>query len=139
MIKGSCLCKKIKFEISTSPKQINLCHCKMCQKFSGSAFGSFMRVETSGFKITEGKEFEKIYNSSDFAARAFCSECGSSFRYIYKESPELTFVATGCLDDDPQIKPRHHIFVKDKAPWYEINSNIPQYPDWRTSLDNNLK
>jgi hypothetical protein len=138
MIKGSCLCKKIQFEIKNAPKQINLCHCKMCQKFSGSAFGSFMRVLARDFKIISGLEFEKVFDSSEWAARAFCSNCGASIRYINKEQPELTFVAAGCLDDDPKICPRHHIFVKDKAPWYEINSNIPQFQDWKSSISNNL-
>ena len=138
MIKGSCLCGSIQFQINNTPKQINLCHCKMCQKFSGSAFGSFMRVHKEDFLVTQGQDLETIYDSSDFAARAFCSKCGSSFRYINKEAPDLIFVAAGCLDDHPGIEPRHHIFVKDKAPWYDIDKKFPQFRDWKSSVHHNL-
>ena len=138
MIYGSCLCGSIQFQIKNVPKQINLCHCKMCQKFSGSAFGSFMRVHAFDFEITQGKELEKIYDSSEWAARAFCKNCGSSLKYINKNTPEWVILAAGCLDDHPGIEPRHHIFVKDKAPWYEIDNNIPRFPDWKSSVPNNV-
>ena len=135
MIKGSCLCKAIQFEILGEAKQINLCHCKMCQKFSGSAFGSFTRIDSSDFKIVKGVSEEKVYDSSDFAARAFCNKCGSSFKYINKDKPEYVFVATGTLDDDPIIRPKQHIFLKDKACWFDIgDKDIPQFQDWKSSL-----
>lgn len=132
MINGSCVCGAVTYEIKGTPKQINICHCKMCQKFSGSAFGSFMRVMSEDFTLTKGKE--TVFESSPWAKRTFCSKCGSSLRYINNEKPEYKFVATGTLDTDPGIRPKKHIFVKDKADWYEITDHIPQFPDWKSSV-----
>ncbi len=138
MIKGSCLCGNICYEIVGDPKQINLCHCTMCQKFSGTAFGAFMRVSTSDYQLTKGKEFEKIYDRGDWAQRVFCGECGSSTLYINKEAPEWLFVAAGTLDSDPGIKSHHHIYVKDSAHWYDIDAKIPQFSDYSSSVENNI-
>lgn len=136
MINGSCLCGGVKYQLKPgSPKQINLCHCRMCQKFSGTAFGSFMRVAEKDYKLIKGKNLETVFESSDFASRVFCSRCGSSLRYIFKAAPNLIFIATGSLDDDPGIKPKHHIFVKDKAHWYDLEAELPQYEDYQSSVD----
>lgn len=139
MISGSCLCKEIQFEITTTPKQINLCHCQMCQKFSGSAFGSFMRVSGEGFRFIKGQDKIRVYNSSEWAARSFCADCGSSIGYINKNEPGLKFVAAGTLDNSPGINVHHHIFTKEKASWYHINEDIPQFTDWRSSVPNDIE
>lgn len=138
MVKGSCLCNQVQYEITSRPKQINLCHCQMCQKFSGSAFGAFMFVPAEGFKVTKGQDKIKIFNSSDWAARSFCSNCGSSIEYIVKEETGLKFLAAGTLDDDPGISAHHHIFTADKADWFDIEADIPQFPDYECSVLNNI-
>lgn len=107
----------------------------MCQKFSGSAFGAFMRVEEKDYKLLKGKNLERIFDSSDFASRVFCQRCGSSTRYIFKAAPNLIFVAAGTLDDDPLISPKQHIFVKNKAEWYDLEKSLPQFPDFQSSVD----
>ena len=138
MIRGNCLCGSIKFEINNQPKQINLCHCQMCQKFSGSAFGAFMRVQSNDFKLISGHNELRTYDSSKRAARSFCSQCGSSIEYINKEQPELRFIAAGTLESHPGINAHHHIFTKDKASWYHIDRELPQFPDWQSSMANNV-
>lgn len=123
---GSCMCGEIKFEYLGSPFSFSLCHCSMCQKFSGGPFGSFIGVKKEDFKFTAGEEAITEFHSSDWASRTFCSKCGSSLMYLYHEMNDSYFVSAGMFDDDPEIRPQKHIFVKDKCPWFKITDDIPQ-------------
>lgn len=126
VFKGSCMCGSIQFEYIGEPFSFNLCHCKMCQKFSGTSFGAFIGVNKKDFSYTSGKGYITIFESSDWASRSFCSKCGSSLMYLYNEKPDAYFVSAGLFDEKIDFKPEKHIFVKDKCNWYEILDNIPQ-------------
>ena len=123
---GACMCGKIKFEYKGSPFKFTHCHCTMCQKFSGSPFGSFIGIKAENFRFTEGQELEKEYASSEWASRTFCSNCGSSLMYDYKETPDVICIAAGLIDGDVGLEAEKHIFVKDKCSWYEITDELPQ-------------
>lgn len=124
--KGSCLCGEIQFEYIGTPFSFNLCHCKMCQKFGGGAFSSYIGLNKEKFKYIKGGKLEKVYISSEWASRTFCSKCGSPLRYIYHDQPESIFICAGLFEGDPGIKPNKHIFVKDKCEWFEITDILPQ-------------
>jgi len=124
--KGTCMCEGIQFEYTGTPFSFNLCHCKMCQKFGGGAFGSFIGLKKENFKYIQGKDLETVFTSSEWASRAFCSKCGSSLMYLYHEMPDSLFVSAGLFDDDPGIRPKRHIFVKDQCSWFEITDSIEQ-------------
>ena len=77
--KGSCLCGKIRYEVSTTSDDIDHCHCTFCQKYHGAAFGTYIEpVPADKFTWTEGKELVARYQSSSHSARLFCSVCGSA-------------------------------------------------------------
>jgi hypothetical protein len=111
----------------------------MCQKFSGSAFGAFMRVMSCDFQFVGGIESLEIFESSEWAARSFCKKCGSSIEYINNEHPEYKFIAAGTLDNSPGINAHQHIFTANKASWYGINKELPQFLDWESSRKNNIR
>ena len=85
-----------------------------------------MGVNKSDFEYLKGEDLVKTYVSSDWAQRTFCSKCGSSLMYLLSEMPDKVFVASGLMEKDFKLKPKRHIFVKDKCEWYDINDNIPQ-------------
>ncbi len=124
--KGSCMCGGVKFEYTGTPFSFSLCHCTMCQKFGGGAFGSFIGLKKADFKFSEGEELVTEFKSSDWASRTFCSKCGSSLMYLYHEMNDSYFVSAGLFDSDPEIRPAKHIFVKDKCSWFEITDDIVQ-------------
>ncbi len=126
VLKGSCMCNGIKFEYTGKPKRFSYCHCKMCQKFSGGAFGAFLNINKDDLRYTKGEALKKVYISSDWASRTFCSQCGSSLEYNYRETPDNIALSAGLFDDDPKIRATKHIFVKDKCPWYEITDELEQ-------------
>jgi len=60
-----------------------------------------------------------------------CARCGSFLFSVVRDGAWI-HVAMGPLDDDPSIRPTHHIFVSQKAPWHEIGDLLPQYERYRT-------
>jgi len=127
MLKGSCLCGAIRYEIDGRPGPAGHCHCTMCQKAHGAAFGTYSRVKRSEFRVVNGAEHIRAYESSRGVTRTFCDTCGSTLQYITAAKPSSFALALGTLDDDPGVRPTDHIFVRSKAPWFEITDDLPQH------------
>ncbi len=126
-IRGSCLCGQIRYEIRGSLGPASHCHCSMCRKAHGAAFGSYSRVRHADFAWLAGADRVVSYESSPGVSRTFCGRCGSTLQYITTNRPESFALALGTVDDDPRIRPSHHMFVGSKAPWYEIGDSLPRY------------
>lgn len=77
MIQGSCLCGKVRYELRGQAQFINHCHCSMCRKTHGTAFGSFLHADGHAFAWTEGALEVRRYESSPGTFRSFCRNCGS--------------------------------------------------------------
>lgn len=126
MLQGSCLCGQVKYQHTGSPQLINNCHCSMCRKAHGAAYGSFLHAKAMGFMWLCGKELLRTYQSSPGAKRAFCSVCGSNMPVLDEQEDDVTIPA-GTLDTDPKLKPCVHIFVGSKAPWHDITDSLEQF------------
>jgi hypothetical protein len=130
MIRGSCLCRAIRYEIEGPIGEAGHCHCSMCRKAHGAAFGTYARVAWRDFKLLEGADQITRYASSPGIERSFCRRCGSTLQYLTASTPDTFALALGTLDDDPGVRPTSHIFVNHKAPWFEITDRLRQYPEW---------
>jgi hypothetical protein len=129
MIRGSCLCGGVKFEIHRAGP-FELCHCSRCQKASGSAFVAGLGVRREDFRYISGCELMKTYEAPVREAppgyrTCFCSRCGSPLPNPRDDAAWLE-VPAGLLDDDPRVRPDRHIFVELKAPWFEIADDLPK-------------
>lgn len=127
MLRGSCLCRGVAFEIDGALKDPLYCHCSMCQKAHGTAFRARAKVLAKEFRWSRGEELVRYYESSPGEYRGFCSVCGSSLVSKFDAKPAVYGLALGVLDDDPQVRPLCHVFVGSKAPWFEITDSLPQY------------
>jgi len=99
----------------------------MCRKAHGAAFGTYARVDISDFAFLSGESSIGSYRSSPDVSRTFCRSCGSTLQFITDARPGSFALALGTLDDDPGVRPSHHIFVESKAEWFEITDDLPQY------------
>lgn len=130
MIRGSCLCGAVKFEIDRATGPFELCHCNRCRKTSGSAFVASIGVRVEDFRLITGLDRIVSYQAPILdrppAYRTtFCSRCGSPVPA--PPAGESRFeIAAGTLDDDPGIRPDKHIFVEFVPAWSEIRDALPQ-------------
>lgn len=130
-VRGSCLCGGVRYEVSGELSRVSHCHCSMCRKAHGAAFGTYATVEAGGFQWLQGQGLVKTYRSSPGVSRTFCGECGSTLQFIVDGDPPKIDITLGTLDGDAGIRPGYHIFVGSKAPWFEITDGLPQYPQRR--------
>ena len=127
MLHGKCLCEGVRYEISGELGPLGYCHCSQCRRASGSAFGANADARRDEFKWLGGEELVREYESSPDTIRAFCSRCGSP---LYKRSaakPDVVRIRLGSLEEDPGLRARVHVYVADKAPWYEITDALPRF------------
>ena len=127
-IRGSCLCGAVRYEITGSFEMAGHCHCSICRKSHGAAFVTWAGVNPDQFRWTSGVEFLERYESSAGKQRCFCEKCGSPL--VLTDSGQIMEVVLGTIDGDPGVRPREHIFVASKAPWYEIADALPQFEEW---------
>jgi hypothetical protein len=128
VIKGSCACGGVRFEID-AVRSMTHCHCSNCRKLTGASFATYAHVEKDKFHWLGGRKLIRHYESAPGSFRAFCRNCGS---LVPGQAPYLATmsVPAGLLDDDPGVRPRLHVFVASKAPWWEIADDLPQYAQW---------
>ena len=117
ILKGECLCGKMKYEVKNDFKAFYLCHCKQCQKLTGSAFASNLFTSPENIVWLSGRERVLIYEhpTREFT-KAFCEVCGSGVPFINKSGRSL-IVPAGTLADAPTIVPQANIFTSEKACW----------------------
>ena len=114
---GSCLCGRVKYEVEGSFESFFLCHCKFCQKDTGSAHAANLFSTSSKLNWLSGDDFVKNFNLPNTRhVKAFCSHCGSAVPSIQNEG-KLIVVPAGSLDVVVKIRPRAHLFVGSKANW----------------------
>jgi hypothetical protein len=127
MIRGSCLCGSVRYEVHGSLGRVSHCHCSMCRKAHGAAFATYSRVESGDFVLVSGAGDIASYQSSPEVTRTFCKRCGSTLQFISTKRPGSFSLALGTLDDDPGVRASLHIFVGSKAPWFDITDDLPQH------------
>src|ERR1051325_1170393 len=128
-ITGSCLCGKITFEVNQPPLRFIFCHCRSCQKGSGTLHNANLAFPKGSVAWTRGEELiERYVDSTENPGypRWFCRCCGSP---VPKLSRNLKFwvVPSGSLDSDPGIRPQANIYWQEHAPWYTSAHELPKH------------
>ena len=129
MIRGSCLCGKVQYEIDGPLFEALNCHCSMCRKAHGAAFRSHARVRANHFRWAQGEDQITYYESSPGNHRGFCRICGSPILSKFEADPAVFSLPLGTFDDDPGVRQERHVYVKSKAPWFAISDRLPQFDE----------
>ena len=125
--KASCLCGSVTWEITTEPFQAFNCHCKLCRKAHGSAFGTYWFMRPDQFRWTGPTDAIAHYRSSHLLTRSSCGTCGSVVPYP-SETKDLIVSLGGCHDRGK--KSDCNIFVAHNAPWHDITGPLPRHDDY---------
>ncbi|MEY9105255.1 hypothetical protein ABH999_001451 [Bradyrhizobium yuanmingense] len=128
MIRGSCLCGAVRFEIE-KVRALTHCHCVNCRKLSGAAFATYAHVDVDRFRFVAGEDMTASYESSPGSIRYRCRTCGCPTPGKASYLPTVSIPA-GLLDDDPEVRPRLHVFTSSRASWWTIQDDLPQHEKW---------
>lgn len=114
---GSCLCDQVQFEIDGDFQSFFLCHCKHCQKDTGSGNAANLFSTTAQLRWLKGQNQVKTFTLPGTRhVKSFCLECGSALPNLQMEG-KLVVVPAGSLNEDLGIAPTAHIFCSSKAKW----------------------
>jgi hypothetical protein len=113
---GKCLCGEIKIVAKSVDQNVHVCHCTMCRKWGG---GPSMSVSCgSDVSFSERKSI-RVFSSSEWAERGFCSCCGSHIFYRLKENDEY-ILPVGIFDSDEGFVFDQQIFIDEKPDYYSF-------------------
>lgn len=130
MRKGQCHCGTVRFEFDGEPSEVSYCHCSLCRKMSGSAFGTYIEVANKDFRILSGEDRLARYNLTGRMSKRFCEVCGTTLYSEHTSFPGFVYIGLGVIDDPRGIVPTMHQFVGSKAPWFDIHDDLPQFDEW---------
>ncbi len=122
---GSCQCGSIKYRLVGEVMRLNICHCRDCQKQSGSAFGMSLIVPAQTFQLVSGelKTFQVKVASGRTKTCSFCPNCG--VRIHNSTTPEAMSVKAGTLNNTSWLRPDGHYWTKDKMAWMDLPGDVP--------------
>jgi hypothetical protein len=127
---GGCNCGAVRFEITEPLFRARYCHCKRCQRRTGTAASANATVVPSSFRIVSGKAALKAWKPPDGHEKWFCGECGSALFSRAPQDPDRVGIRLGAFDGDPGIRPSLRQFVAYAAPWEPIpDDGLPRYPE----------
>ena len=129
MLRGSCLCRGVRFEVTPPFIRANHCHCSRCRKHSGTAVCTQARVRREQFTLLAGEELIRVYGRGEGAGEGILHGLRiEPVRGRLARGPAGVDSARRAFDDDPGIGPQFHTFVDSRAPWDVITDDLPQYP-----------
>lgn len=122
---GSCLCGAVHFDLTLQNTKAHVCHCGMCRKWG--AGGPVISVDCDTDVTIHGEENLRWYQSSEWAQRGFCRQCGSSLFYkLVMDGSNYMNVCVAALDNGNDITLKDHIFIDRKPPYYDFADNCPR-------------
>jgi hypothetical protein len=125
---GGCACGQVKYEIAGEPTRMVNCHCRDCQRASGSAYAAILGFERAAMKLTvEVKYFAVTSERGTQLERGFCPNCGSPVTVKPGARPDAIYVHAASLDDPALHQPTAQIWVRSAPPWDHIDPRIPHF------------
>lgn len=124
---GGCLCGAVRYECSAEPVMMGNCHCRDCQKATGTAFAAAIIVPHQAVTIAgEVKYYELKGDSGGTVGRGFCPICGSRL-FSRPPIPELMGIMAGTLDNPSEFQPRMDIYTTSAQSWDYMNPDLPKF------------
>jgi hypothetical protein len=128
---GGCMCGAVRFEVSEPLVGALFCHCKRCQRRTGTGFSVTALTAPGSFRIVAGEERVGTWDPGDGGyVKAFCSDCGGQLFTTKASDPAVIAIRMGALDGDPGTRPSAHQFTTYAAPWAPVpDDGLPRFPE----------
>jgi hypothetical protein len=101
---GGCACSRVRYSVAIDNDEAYLCHCRMCQRATGSISIAFKSVKQADVQWEREPDW---YDSSPIAERPYCRECGTSFGFRFKEGSDSMDLTVASFDEPGRFVPKH--------------------------------
>jgi hypothetical protein len=125
------MCEAVRFEVAEAPPGCGVCHCKRCQRRTGTAFSMTAPIGPGQLTITAGEDAIRWYDPGDGGwIKAFCGTCGSALFTRNPAVEHVTAVRMGAFDTDFGARPMFHQFTDYAPPWGPVpDDGLPRFPE----------
>jgi len=125
------MCGQVRFEVTEPLLGALYCHCKRCQRRTGTGASVSALTVPGSYRTVAGAELIRSWAPPDDGwVKSFCSECGSHVFTAHPENPGLIAIRVGTLDGDPGIRPSARQFTAFAAPWAPVpDDGLPRFPE----------
>lgn len=139
VFEGGCTCSAVRYRVTARPIFVNCCHCRWCQRETGSAFAINAMVERDRIELVCGspETVDTPSNSGKGQRIVRCPTCRVAVWSHYSGAgPKIAFVRVGTLDEPDRMPPAVHIFTSSKQPWVVLPAGTPAFEEYydRTKL-----
>lgn len=131
-LEGSCACGAVRYRLASSPMFVHCCHCKDCQRQTGSAFVLNALIEADRVNVLSGNiRGVRMPTDSGRPHEIFrCTQCGTALWSTYGGRPAIRFVRVGTLDEPTALTPGVHIYTRSKLPWITLPQGVPTFAEY---------
>jgi len=119
---GGCACGKVRFEAEVDDDEAYLCHCRMCQRATGSVSIAFKNLKQAKMRWLSGPDW---YDSSPIARRPYCASCGTSLGFQFNEGPNID-LTVAAFDEPGIFKPTSHFGAESIHEAWIDTSSLPR-------------
>jgi hypothetical protein len=135
---GGCTCRAIRYELSSAPIFVHCCHCRWCQRETGSAFVINALLEADRVVLTAGTPNVVLTPSNSGKGQKIsrCPTCCVAVWSNYAGGRDaIRFVRVGTLDEPGRLAPDIHIYTASKQPWVLLPEGVPAVPEYYVARD----
>lgn len=126
-IAGGCACGAIRYQANADPIFMLNCHCRDCQRATGSGFAAIAVFSRDALKVEGVPRYHAVTGESGKKVdRGFCPTCGSPVCTTLEAMPHIFGVHAASLDDPAVFKPAMNTFASSAHPWDHMDPSLPQ-------------
>ena len=131
-MEGGCTCRGVRYRVTAPPMMVHCCHCRWCQRETGSAFVINAIVETSALEVTGETQMVDTPSQSGRGQKIVrCPKClVAVWSHYSRRGTALAFIRVGTLDNPDAVPPDVHIFTSSKQPWVRLPEGARSFPEF---------
>ena len=130
---GGCTCRHVRYRMTTKPLFVHCCHCRWCQRETGSAFVLNAMIEAERVELLSGDvDVVDTPSESGKGQKIWrCPKCRIAVWSNYSGAGDaVRFVRVGTLDNPDAMPPDIHIFTMSKQPWVVLPEGATAVPEF---------
>ena len=130
---GGCTCRQVRYRLTSKPMFVHCCHCRWCQRETGTAFALNAMIEADRVETLAG-DVEVVNTPSNSGKGQKITRCPSCRIAVWSNysgaGDTVRFVRVGTLDEPDRLSPDVHIFTMSKQPWVALPAGTPAVPEF---------
>ena len=129
-LEGGCVCGAVRYRVTRPVLTAYICHCRRCQRRTGSAFSLAVVLPADGLHILQGdlRRTERALPGGGVNASWACPECFSRI-HTRLEGRRTVNLRAGTLDDPTWIRPVAQIWTSSAQPWAVVREGLLTYEE----------